>query len=266
MKLWTLWQAVKAPPRTRHPLYQRGVRLPFQLNNALSCALIFGALLFIMPLILLISSVIGTLAAATSSAAISRERETGRFALLAVTPEGAFGASWLLGLGAVHRRDAYRRVQSWQTWVFRGAIIFIGVFVLELMLNANRAVTISQTAVIMLEILLILAGFYIDHMQALTLGVLVGVWMPTVAPDRIGAQTGAVMIYLLLRVLTLLVALVLVFGILPLLPLPALITRLVQFGAFVAVNELFVLLIWLDLVDRLNGDARSLQRWRLPVG
>ena len=271
-KLWHIWQAVATPPRPDHPLYQRGVSTAFRINNVLSCTLIFGALLFIMPLILFISTVIGAIAAATSSSAVSQERQAGRFALWAVTPMGEFGASWLLGLGAVHRRDAFRRLQSWRTWVFRGAFVLVGYVMLEVIIVLSTSAPLWELPVIFLGLVLVMSGFYIDHIQALTLGVLVGLAMPTYAGDRIGAQTGAVVFYLFLRVLTILAAILLMFGILG--PLFGLLPRnfitltglrLLQFAAFVAVNEAVIAVVWAVLKSRLYSDAESLQLWRLPA-
>ncbi len=271
-KLWQLWQAVAMPPNANHPLYQRGVSTAFRINNVLSCTLIFGAILFIMPLILLISTVIGAIAAATSSSAVSQEREAGRFALWAVTPLGEFGASWLLGLGAVHRRDAYRRLQSWRTWVFRGAFVFIGYLLVEAIVVVSTGASVWEVPVVFLGLILVMVGFYIDHIQALTLGVLVGLAMPTFAGDRIGAQTGAVVLYLTLRVFTLLAAFLLMFGVFgqsfELLPrniVTLTVLRLLQFAAFAVVNEAVIAAAWYVLKSRLYSDAESLRVWRLPA-
>ena len=269
--LWELWQAVKAPPRTSNPLYRYGVNTAFQINNALSCFFIFGALLFIMPLILLISTVFGAIAAAISASTVSKERQANRFTLLSVTPAGTFGASWLMSLGAVHRRDAYRRLQSWRTWAFRGAFIFMGYFIFEaIMIANNNAFSAWQVIILLLELVLVLVGFYIDHIQALTTGVLVGLAMPTYASDRIGAETGAVVFYLFVRVVTLLVAFLLMFGVIaPIMNLfPDVIVfvavkRLLQFMAFVIVNEFITVFIWQTIRERLLADHESLQLWGL---
>ncbi len=269
--LWQIWQAVKAPPDDDHPLYLLGGRASLKLSNLQSCLLIFAALFFIVPMLVLVSTVIGALAAAVSAAAVSKERESNRFDLLATTPEGIFGTSWLLSLGAVHRRDAYQRLQSWYTWGFRAVFIFISYLVFEVTLALNDGFDPWHSLVIILGASLILLGFYIDHIQALSVGVLVGLATPTFARDRIGAETGAVLFYLLVRVFTLLAAFAVMFGLLS--PLFALLPQNVvtqmwlqvaQFVGFVLVNEAVTRLCWYVVQSRIVGDDTTVDLWGLP--
>ena len=271
--LWKLWRNINASLQHQtYTLYCHTNSKPPPLNRWLSCTLIIAALMFIVPLALFISTVIGAIAAATSSYVISREREMGRFNLIATTPYGPFGVTWFMGIGAIHRRNLYQRLNMGSTWIFRIGAVIIGFTAYELLLIASQTDNRHSFMVIILNLIFVLIAFYVDHIQALTLGAVTGAIVPTLANDRISSQIGAVVYYLFWRGITLMATMTGAFVILPLIfryvpsaPWSNILLSITQFAWFVLINELITVILWQSLQHRLHGDHQSLQQWGLPT-
>ncbi|MFZ4816362.1 MAG: hypothetical protein ACOYL5_17640 [Phototrophicaceae bacterium] len=269
--LWQLWQVIQYPLDERNPLALRGAQTGFQINQAFGCILILGTFFLIVPVLILFSTVAGAITAAASAFAISREHNSDAFDLLAVTSEGTFGATWMLGMGAMHRRQIVARLQLWGSWALRIGFITAVFGLLDITLIAAGNFSVWDHLLLGLAFALFLVGFTIDHVQALTLGLLVGMLAPTVTPDRASAQVGAVAVYLLVRMMTLLIPLGIGFGVIPFalswipsMALQQLCTLLLTFALFVACNEGITRLIWSQTKQRLLTDPETLTRWGFP--
>ena len=275
MTLWKLWRNIGSPAQYQtSPLYAMSGAPPPPLSNWLSCLFIFGALLFIAPLILFMSTVAGAIGAATSSFTMSRERESGRFDLLSTTPAGTFGVSWLVGLGAIHRRKLYQRLNMELTWIFRVSVILLGFSMVQFAVVGSPANTEAQfvLGLILFDLFLVLLAFYVDHVQALTLGVLVGMLIPTFISDRFSTQIAAVVYYLFWRSITLVIGAAVVLFLLPLLFdsvwmfwWSRLLYSLIRFSWFVAVNEIITIVLWQGVQRRFGADHQTMQSYGLPI-
>lgn len=273
-----LWRALNHPPST-HPVFQRTVVLPVYSNaHYLSWAnvvisLIIGlsryapTLLFLlMPFILLVLGLTyGLDCALRVGSAITREREHDTYHLLSLAPSGPLGAMWTLCTSALYRNHDFMRLRdivrvSLSSGVV-GALVVAG---LLLVFTSNVFSRFPQPATLtfahLLNFLVILGAVYVEYVQSLALGVLVGMAVSTYTASRLDASLWAFGLYLLLQAAVYVLTLLVGFTLLPLLydrlhltgdyALASL--SLLRLGIFCAVRELIVTALWRSLLQRLN--------------
>jgi hypothetical protein len=277
MKLRTLmlWRGLKKPP-AEHPLYQRVMTAPIQIAPwYTACIIILVAPLLIIPAILFTSAFYSLRWAMMISSAISRQREAGMFELLALTPAGAFGTSWAISTASIYRNQSLEQIQAPSSWVVRLAFTLIvlaslGNFVEPLVPFDTDGVWLT---IIPLVYLFTLAGaLYIDHLQSVALGTLVGMLIPTYTRTRIDAGGGALLLFLLLQIVTYTLTIILGFSVLPaalvglgLSPLAlALLLPVARLAIFFLVRESILVGLWAILVERLNIAASEIESMTRP--
>lgn len=269
MLTWKLWRGLKAPP-TGHPLFQRIMAAPLRPTPwYVGCAIILLAPLLLLPAILFTSAFYSLRWAINISSMIARERETGMFDLVALSMTGAIGASWAIGTASIHRNQSLQQIQSPMSWVVRFGFTLLLLaslvnFVVPLM-PSGTFIGI-QTVIPVLYLLTLALGLYVDHVQSVALGALVGMLIPTYTRSRIDAGVGALIGFLLLQVityaLTLLIGFVLIPGLFPVFgnePLIAAIALpLLRLLIFYAIREGIIVMVWRVLVERLNIAASEM--------
>jgi len=249
-------------PPGSHPLFQRIVAPAA--HPGVDWLDSMSGLLLLTPLILVSGAVYGVVWAVGISGLVAREHERGTFDMLGVTPPGSLGTSWALCMGCLYRNQGFRRVNTGNTWIAR--TILLAPFVLMIWYSLSPTWTS----------LIFAAAFYIDYIQSIVLGALVGMLVPTIARNRLDSRFLAFGVYILMQIAVYVAFLLTVFIILPgvyrtlglsgwfaELLFPLLCTLF-----FAAVHEGMVLMVWYLLLERLNAapdELDSLARLNTPA-
>lgn len=267
---FTLWQGLKKQPAD-HPLFQRVIHAPIQVMPwYMACAVIVVAPLLLIPAILFTSAFYSLRWAVSISGTIARERETGMFELIALSPAGAFGASWAACTASIHRNDSLAQIQSPSSWIVRLAFTLLilaslGNFVAPLVPETAAG---GMLVIIPLVYLFTLSGaLYIDHVQSIVTSALVGMLIPTYARGRVDAGGGAFLMFLLLQVTTYVLTLVLGFVLLPAVLetvglqeiAVAFVLPVGRLVIFYVIRAILITILWRVLVERLNIAASELE-------
>ncbi|NWG17576.1 MAG: hypothetical protein HXY41_13195 [Chloroflexi bacterium] len=273
-----LWRALNRPPAT-HPLFQRTVVLPaYSSAHYLSWAnliisLILGlsryapTLLFLlMPFILLILGLTyGLDCALRVGSAIARERENDTYGLLSLSPNGPLGAMWALATSAIYRNHDFMRLRGIvRASLLTGLAAGIVVTGIALFVNADIFNRFPQppTPIYagLLNFAAIVGALYVEYVQSVALGVLVGLLVSTYARSRLDASMWVFGVYLLLQMMIYVLTMVVGFTALPL-AAEALAVRgdfalaglsFARLGIFVLMREVVIALAWRGLQTRLN--------------
>jgi hypothetical protein len=264
------WRGLKKPP-AEHPLFQRGMAAAPQITPwYIACGVILVAPLLLIPAILFTSAFYSLRWAVMISGIIARERENGMFDLIAVSPAGAFGTSWAICTSAIYRNRSLEQIQAPSSWIVRLGFTLVilaslGNFVEPLVPFDADGMLLT---IIPLEYLSALAGaLYIDHLQSVALGAIVGMLIPTYTRSRMDAGGGAFLMFLLLQVTTYTLTLFVGFVALPLflagLEVPAvtisLLLPVVRVGIFFLIREAIIVGLWRVLVEQLNVAASEVE-------
>ena len=181
-----------------------------------------------------------------------------------MSPPGALGATWAMGTGCLYRNREFGDLNFAETWTIR---LFIVVFVSMAMGTFSGARRANELVLpVLVYALVLIASFYVDDIQSIVLGSLVGMLTPLYARSRADARLWTMGVYLLIQVTTYLSALIAGFAMLPALyahlkiggvsseiTLP-----LLSFVVFCSVRELIIRLLWHNLAERLNADPSEL--------
>ncbi len=289
MFTWKLWHALCHPP-LRHPLFVRIVTAPpggslirrtlkFTAIYLLACLLLTLAWPVILsnpPLVVLVSAasvntIYSTLCAARIGSALAREREQATFDLICLMPMGALGAGWALSTAHLHRSALFRTLRL---LLHSMAIALIG----ALLTIIPVTLTLASGSPASYELFMLLnyggalvAAFYFDHIQSLTLAHLTGMITASVAKDRINARLWSTGVFLLLQLLIYLVTIIAAFVLLPALLRQLRMSEmainmalpLLCLAIFYSLRELSIRLAWRFLAHQFNAstaDQREILR------
>jgi hypothetical protein len=240
MITWRLWSALHNPP-TAHPIFQRVRamraavgRWRWLLASAAGVLLTYTCyqLSFMRPPVRLIllsltlqdivvifvgfNLVYGCILVLTISQTIVRAREGGLYEMLSLTPVGKSGTAWAMCAGAVYRGrgfDWFRLTVLLLTVIPLFALI-IELFMLVMLYSNPGINSLNSTAPdmhykMLLDVVYglgLVVAFYTACVQSVILALLVGMLAP--AAHQSGASLWAVGCFLLLQVLSYIVALV----------------------------------------------------------
>jgi hypothetical protein len=269
MLTWKIWRGLNSPP-IQHPLYHRIMATPLRVTPwYMGCMVIMVAPFLLLPAILFTSAFYSLRWAITIGGTIAREREAGMFELIALSPDGALGASWAICAAAIHRNESLKQIQSPMSWVVRlGFTLLIlaslGNFVEPLV--PNDADGSLVTVIHLLYLFTLVGALYVDHTQSVAMGSLVGMLIPTYTRSRVDAGFGAFLIFLLLQVITYLLTLLIGFNLLSgvframgAAPITAaLALPILRLAVFYAIREGMIAGLWRLLVERLNVAASEM--------
>jgi hypothetical protein len=202
------------------------------------------------------------------SRTIVNEHELGTFEILSIAPDGAFGSSWAICTGCVHRNRVFESLRVFSLEEFALA------WVVSLILSAGlwqqyinsfpESTFLVPILVLVLYSLLLVLTFYFNNIQSVLIGVLVGMGMPIYVRSRLDAQFWAASIYLLIQIVTYLLTWVIGSVLLPNVLTASIasevLSAFLSLGAFLLIREAVIALLWRWLVFQLNSDANEIQQ------
>ncbi len=290
---YRLWDALNHPP-THHPLFWRMIRSDtlvyfpashmalldklsviyliafvgaLLLTNVLSWAaqsallallLVLLALPIILPVVLLLrltlfsGSFYGIAWTARISQQISRQQQTGAYDLLALLPSGELAAAWAISVGCLYRRHRFTNAQEMRSVWLR--IILFAVAVMMMSALLRNAPDIAPALLLGVLACVAIVALQIDFIQSTILAVLVGMIVPTCT--RTEARLWAAGGFLVLQVITYMVAILTAVVMLPGAYLLALTASLV---VFCAVREALIAGLWYGLLRLSNTHPDDLE-------
>jgi hypothetical protein len=211
MTTWRLWHALKSPPST-HPIFQRMISPYYDdMNWALMAQNVliqgqiwFWSLIFVLDtrallLMMFSGTVYGLIWSAIVSGTIAIEREYRMYDLLSLSPSGMLGISWAICTGCLHRNQTFEQVNSQEAWSIR-IILFIPLVISANVLLGRAFSNPGTLTIFWLAAFLIV--FYLDHVQSIILGSLLGVLAPHYSPSRFDSRLWACVGFLLIQLST----------------------------------------------------------------
>ena len=262
---WALWHHLLHPPA--HPVYQRTLRTPIDSGMRRFIAgivLLFGSLIcsgiwtlvplkLPTPMLLLIAMVALSSCYVVAwvigiSVTITSEHERGTYDQLCVSPSGALGANWAMCAASLHRADALVWIDLLRR-LLSGLLLLILLMVLLTSALRENAPDLFQLLGLVVDILLLATLLYVEHVQSVVQGSLVGMLMSMYSRTNIDARVLAVLMFLFLQAVTLLVTFFATMGVLPGLDAEFISTTLILL-VFYLTREGFIFAFWRLLAYR----------------
>lgn len=207
------------------------------------------------------------------SDAVAAARENHTLDLMSITPRGAIGTVWALGLSQLHRASNFRHRNASRRRVFFGlgagllliAIVLGGMMVTVSNSNLLPLMDLTALFVAVLSSFALLAATYVDYVQSIVASVLVGIFVPTFSRQRFDTQIWALSGFLLAQFGTYFITYLVSFVILPTigrslgienisLELILLLPRLI---VFFLVREVLIVLLWRGIVVQFNEELTN---------
>lgn len=264
MLTWKLWRGLKRPP-PKNPLFQRVMSSPPQeMPWYLGCAIVLVAPFLLLPAFVFMSAVYGLRWTIMIAGMIARERESGMFELIALSPNGLFGSSRAIMSACLHRNESLAQMQSFGAWIMRfamGLVLMLTIASLTTPIVLNDADPLLGQIITPLYIISLAIAVYVDHIHSILVAELVGMLVPIYTTRRVDASLGALVLYLLIQVGTYALTLLIGFAILPfvleLLPFaPQLRAIILPFGRlaiFYSIREIIIRYLWRRLLYETNA-------------
>ena len=274
---WRLWRQISRytvhileNPIHRRIVGQAAPPLPFMLE----CAMLFLVPVIMLPAIVFTSAVYGVRWATLISQSIAREQVTGRFDLLALTPNGSFGSAWVMACGAIQRTGMLYVLETPFSWLLRGflmLIVFTSVAIFSLDVTFNNQTDAIIISIYMFAILM--CALLIDHVHSVGLSVMIGLLAPTYTTRTADAGLLALTVYTMLQLTTYAVVGLFGFAVLPdllvaLLVSPMIRTLLLPIVRVVllfTVRELVVIYLWTLVQQQYHAEKQDVNAVDLPA-
>lgn len=199
MITWQLWRALNNPP-AQHPIFKRLTTEIEKdpMERVLQHMLVQGQiwlwpLLFmvrVQSLILIVFSgtLYGAIWAVRVSGLIAAEREKRTYELLCLSPIGQLGATWMMGAGCLHRGKAFQQINSREAWSVR--VILLIPILISAPFILRQVFSVSLT-ISFVGIMTAFAVFYLDHVQSILFGSLLGMLAAHFAPHKLDQRLWA---------------------------------------------------------------------------
>ena len=233
------WQALHFPMR-QHPIFIQA-RKPFESANTSSrlgrfivFAIIASIVLafFVFPISALMTTLgivlgfpalmivfngtaLGTIWVTSVSATIACSHQRYNYELLSLTSQGAYGVSWHLATGTIHRHNWLRTVYRLLSWVVMLVLVLLGLASLMLIFGIftsnDEIIRQAQSNVLrdVIHIAFIVGAVWLDHIQSVVISALLGMLLPTVIKNKVQLQSLAPLIYLVIQAFTYLIIILL---------------------------------------------------------
>jgi hypothetical protein len=294
MRLWTLF----AQPARRHPLYRRLLmprpvaslrRLVVRVVEPIAPIVYLFSLLFlccgatsrsmglfilagVAGILLFNGTLLGAQWASVIAAELSRIRASGEWDLLSLAPVGALGTVWAAATGVLHREQIFRKRYARHVTILRVALTIVVVISIGSLLDPHT-VSNDATLGVIVTVLFVLAASYVDYVQSVVLGTVVGLFAGTRTHSRLDAQLWALILFLALQIGVYLVTLIVGFGLLPSISLigalgeaqRALLLAVLRLVLFVGSREFIIAALWNLLADDLNTNSGQLMSLVRPA-
>ncbi len=243
MLTWKLWQALHSPP-LKHPIFSHVIREhAFPMTRLISMMWPVGMTLLlillalgiwgdpkaIMPalfnpnfalivgLILFTGTVYGLVWSTSISIAINRLRGQGKYDLLRLSPLTPFGINWAICTGYLYRNQAFPRVNMQRTRATQIAMSLPGALIMPMLIGVASANSefVSTMLITIIHILTIAGAFYIDFVQSIVTGTLIGIHIPIYTRTSLDSRLFSGATFLISQILTYLLAWIIGFNLLP---------------------------------------------------
>lgn len=297
---WQLWRILQYPPR-QHPLFWRTLQHPGGLLTPLGATLarvlffigglgmviispplalimlVYGVVLLPVSVLMFSGVVFGGYSAITIATHLAQEHRQGRYELLQVTPSGATLIDMVVSAGCLHRGNRFQQVHKLVRLTALSLLIALGLVAgfifLSLVFNPsgnlnNRAVA-QQILPLVLFLLGLCAIFYLDHVQSIITGCLVGMLTPYYTQSALEVRIIVVLLFFLFQTSAYLSSLLLILPVsvvLPTLPVPVSfaywLMLILAVSIFYAVREAFIRLLWRFLLQQSHTSAAE---WRAAL-
>lgn len=190
-----LWRILKNPPET-HPIMMRSI---MQSNEYGIPWVIWIVLLPFSPMLIPLSILFaGTsysiLWGVSISHQIMQAKRGINYDLLCILPEGEYQLNWFITLGYLYRNPSFKNINGIGLWIVRLMLGF-------LMLQAVSNLQINVSAVIIIGFMMV--GLFAHHFQAIGMGILFGMILPTYKLDHLSTTILAFSIQTSIQVLSL---------------------------------------------------------------
>lgn len=234
-----IWNAIKRPPRV-HPLFRyvaadsvlspgRSISstavffivllltvaalISREFSSALSL-IIFLTIPLLVANFVFTGPIYGLRWAMRSGQAVATLRRLGSYDLLCLTPPGALNINWLTCTAVLHRHIGTTLLQSQSLWPGRMFLVLPLVIFLSIQANVVGQPGLN-TLVMSLYLLLTVVWFYLEDIQSMALGGLLGMLIPTYTSIVLEVNLLTIMVYLLVQLPIYLLVVVLLHTILP---------------------------------------------------
>lgn len=250
-----------------------------------SSSIPWGVLLFIITVIALCSGVwfiliplgllipfaflgIGTLyggnIALRVSVTLSKARSQGYLDLLSTAPSGLIGALWATVSAVYHSRQSLKQFKETTQ---RFYIIALGIIVIYITLNFLAGIVdgvelsrMTKTITNAIPTLLFISALYIDLLQSIILGCIVGMLIPTITHRQLDSNALTFLVYftaqLIYYVLFILIAFFLLSQLLD--SQATYIRAIVQFAIFFSVREILIASLWHLLAHKISSNIEEI--------
>ena len=229
---WQLWNALRFPMR-RHPIFNYARKLnianekPSLRLRLLQGLAIISVLLFViflpvpaiitalglvlgLPLLLIVfnGTVLGTVLVTGIASTIASAQRDNRFELMSISLEGGLGVSWLLATGAIHRRNWHKTIYRLVKWVVMLILVLLGLAIFMLLIGTvtgESDMLRQQQANVLRDVInisLIVAVLWLDHIQSLVIALVLGIVIPTIIRTELQLRTIVTIIYLIIQFCT----------------------------------------------------------------
>jgi len=229
---WQLWNALRFPMR-RHPIFNYARKLDVSSDKpslrwrflqvlAFVSVILFAIMLPVpaiitalglvvgLPLLLIIfnGTVLGTVLVMGIASTIASARKDNRFELMSISLEGGLGVSWLLATGMIHRRNWHKTIYRLLKWVVTLILILLGLAMFMLLIGtfaSESELLRQQQANVLRDVInisLIVAVLWLDHIQSLVIALVLGIVIPTIIRTELQLRTMVTVIYLIIQFCT----------------------------------------------------------------
>ena len=236
---WQLWNALRFPMR-RHPIFKYARKLTTSSDKpslqwrwmqiiALLSVILFAIFLPVpaiitalglvlgLPLLLIVfnGTLLGSVLVTGIASTIASAQKDNRFELMSISLEGGLGLSWLLATGTIHRRNWHKTIYRLVKWVVMLVLVLLSLAILMLLIGTftseSELLRQQQLNVLrdVINISLIVAVLWLDHIQSLVIALVLGMVLPTIIRAEIQLRTMATVIYLVIQLCTYLAVFVL---------------------------------------------------------
>lgn len=258
MPLWKLWRALYNPPAD-DPYFQQMLRVTGGLAPWYVLLAEGLLLLLFVPLLVMAALVYGMAWTVTISGRLHRERRSGRFDLLSLSPGGPLPAAWALALGCLHANQNFITVNRPGVFMSRLALLVIILVPFSQMAGIPDAL---QWLLLALRCVALVAFLLVDQAGTVLLSILLGLATPLRTGTRADAQLLAFVLFLAVELGVYGLVFFCAFVLLPSAGLPEMQTSLLQpvlsVLLLLALRLLPLLALWRWLVFHLNADLEPL--------
>jgi hypothetical protein len=194
------------------------------------------------------------------SVTIAGEHEHGTYDQLCVSPSGALGANWAMCAASLHRADTLGWIDLLRR-LLSGLLLLILLMVLLTTAIRETTPSLFQFLRLFLDMLLLAAVSYVEHVQSVAQGSVVGMLVPMYSRTRVEGRILAAGMFLILQLATLMAIFLAAMRVLPGLDAelnPTTLSLLV----FCLMREVFIFALWRLLVYHLNANPTELSFWQ----